>query len=458
MILHKYRQDSEYTEKIFTSKKIWLSTPAKLNDPFEASFIPLDDESRRVKINEMKQAQFFGFLVSAKKGLVDGQFFGLKKYEISALLDRIGGLRNFDDAYDAYAGFMKDRTGSKPSDSEKVFSLLKDQIAAVGIFSLSELSDNSLMWAHYADEHRGICIGFEVADRSALADSEHLLPVTYTNSIPGMSGDFKSQMTFSFNQHGGLQATNQISFSDSALQKAISTKSHEWEYEREWRYVEPISGNFDWPGPIVEITFGLNCSPERRQHYMKLVVDYVPNDVRFYEIRIKHQARSFERVRLEYMPKKFNPIDVVGDIHKAGNLLESGRYMEALPLLEKLLANNQESSELWRMKGIALGWSGNPLGALECFDQAISLQPDLSSAWYQKGVALTELKRFDEGIEAYSEAQRLGLNDPSVPFNLGSLFLAVGKIEEALVSLKLAQRFGHPRAGEKIKVIEKNIR
>jgi hypothetical protein len=35
MYLYKYRSDSQNTESIFTTKKVWLSTAEGLNDPFE---------------------------------------------------------------------------------------------------------------------------------------------------------------------------------------------------------------------------------------------------------------------------------------------------------------------------------------------------------------------------------------------------------------------------------------
>ena len=36
--LFKYRADGEFTERIFTTGLVWLSTATQLNDPFECSF------------------------------------------------------------------------------------------------------------------------------------------------------------------------------------------------------------------------------------------------------------------------------------------------------------------------------------------------------------------------------------------------------------------------------------
>lgn len=36
----------------------------------------------------------------------------------------------------------------------------------IGIISLTEAKDNLLMWAHYANEHKGMVIGFSIFDKS----------------------------------------------------------------------------------------------------------------------------------------------------------------------------------------------------------------------------------------------------------------------------------------------------
>ena len=38
---------------------------------------------------------------------------------------------------------------------------LKHSLQTVGICSFSKARKNQLMWSHYADEHKGICIGFK---------------------------------------------------------------------------------------------------------------------------------------------------------------------------------------------------------------------------------------------------------------------------------------------------------
>lgn len=454
MIVYKYRRDADTTANIFTSKKVWLSTPAALNDPFESELHPIDAEFRTAKVSEMKQAQLAGFLLTAKRKSTTGDFFGLTQTEVCELLDRFHKLRDIDEAYATYSEFIAQRIGNPPSDPEKVFSLFQEQMAAVGIFSLSGVPDHPLMWAHYAEDHKGLCLGFEVTDGSALADDERCLHVEYSDSLPKMGEGFRHELRISLDDRGQLKTTSRIAFSDPAVRAAISTKGSEWEYEREWRYVEPVAGEFDWPGPIVEITFGLRCPQERREYYLKLAQEFISNDVRFYEMRKVPSTKSLERVRLSLPPSRLGAAAAVPSIGEVERLLENRRYLDALPIVEQLLTGDPDSAELWRFKGIALGWSEDHLGALECFERAIALQPDLFSAWYQKAVALTVLGRYDEAIDAYSGAQRLWSGEPSVAFNLGAVLAHRERYEEALVQLKAAQQLGHPRAADKLKSVE----
>lgn len=376
MIVHKYRRDADTTASIFTSKKVWLSTPAALNDPFESELHTIPTESRTANVAVMKQAQLTGFLLNARRNKQTGNFYGLSRNEICKLLEQFEKFQNFDEAYANFSDFITQRIGNPPSDPEKVFSQLPCQMAAVGIFSLSEIPDNPLMWAHYADDHKGLCLGFEVVDGSALADEKRCLKVEYSDFPPQFGEGFTHELSISLDDQGRLKSASRIAFSDPVVQAAISTKGCEWEYEREWRYVEPTAGEFDWPGPIVEITFGLRCPQDRRDYYLKLAQEFIPNDVRFYEMRKLPNTKSLERKSLSLPSLRLGARPAVSSIIEVERLLESRKYLDALPMVEQLLKSTPDSAELWRCKGLVLGWTEDHLGALECFERAVALKAD----------------------------------------------------------------------------------
>ena len=75
MTYYKYRADSEYTEQIFTSGKVYLSTAAGLNDPFECSLQEIGKDWIEEKVKEMQQAGLLGFLLEARKAQNHGTGF-----------------------------------------------------------------------------------------------------------------------------------------------------------------------------------------------------------------------------------------------------------------------------------------------------------------------------------------------------------------------------------------------
>lgn len=89
--------------------------------------------------------------------------------------------------------------------------------ASTGIYCVSENSDDILMWSHYADHHRGVCLEFDgQAKLMQLA-----MRVSYSHDRPQIArGD-----------------SNQIK-----LEKGILTKSNHWQYEREWRLIRYQQG------------------------------------------------------------------------------------------------------------------------------------------------------------------------------------------------------------------------
>lgn len=454
MILYKYREDSENTTKIFTTKKVWLSTAVGLNDPFECDIQIINMDLHRAQVSQIKESRLGGFLHSANSSIKTGHpFFGLSKKEIRTILGQFKNLKNLDKAYAKFQYFMKQKTGNSPTDPEQMFLSVQEQLSAVGIFSLSQVPDDPLMWAHYAKDHKGICLGFEITDDSVLADVERCLHVEYTNSTPKISEQLKSELTISFDEKGALRTESRLAFSDPSLRAAISTKGPEWEYEKEWRYVEPIAGAYDWPAPIVEITFGVRCPQERRDFYINLAQSSIPNEVRIYEIIKIPNTKSFKRLRLQQNSVASSLPALNANIEEVQRLLEQRQYTSALNLIENLMKSGKESAELWRCKGIALGWSENHDEALKCFESAINLDHDFFSAWYQKGVSLTMLERYDEAIAANLRAQELCSNEPSVAFNLGTILAHSHRYDEAIAQLETAVKLGHPRASDTLKLL-----
>ena len=113
----------------------------------------------------------------------------------------------------------------------------------LGIFSLSKTYRDELLWAHYANSHKGFCIEYDLEKLLSRQNPKHrCFDVQYTNNIPNL--DF-SQL---------LGQTNP----DILIKKMLGYKSQRWEYEQELRIITENQGinTYDYRA-VKAIYFGL---------------------------------------------------------------------------------------------------------------------------------------------------------------------------------------------------------
>ena len=80
---------------------------------------------------------------------------------------------------------------------------------------MSAKRDNLLMWSHYADYHRGLCIEFKTTGGKLFGcDLQH---IDYVVNYPKLS--VYDEPDFEF------------------VEKCVRTKSADWKYEEEWRII-----------------------------------------------------------------------------------------------------------------------------------------------------------------------------------------------------------------------------
>lgn len=83
-----------------------------------------------------------------------------------------------------------------------------------GVICFSKTWKSNLMWAHYADKHRGLCLGFDILDTERLTKIDYLrrrkeFPKAYKDDLPSVAEDL--------------------------VTTCLKVKSIEWKYEQEHR-------------------------------------------------------------------------------------------------------------------------------------------------------------------------------------------------------------------------------
>jgi hypothetical protein len=135
-----------------------------------------------------------------------------------------------------------------------------------GIVSLAERSNCPLMWSHYGDQHRGVCIGYSVPERAA----ESLHKISYGGSRLIEASTVAAML------NGDEAARHKV---DEAV---LTRKARAWRYEREWRLIGP-RGAQNSPLELEEVVFGMRCSREAKYVIVKALGDRWRH-VKFYEI------------------------------------------------------------------------------------------------------------------------------------------------------------------------------
>src|SRR5258708_2583803 len=193
--LYKYQAaNNPHTIDNLRNCHLWFSKPYRFNDPFDSAI--------RFSINgsDADYQSLFNELVHRLTEL--GDLSKIEEVKSQFLTDGKVN-KKFEDA-------IKNEQ-SLPNDKKIA------QFAEMGIACFAERLDNLLMWSHYAEGHRGLCLEFDTSFWP-FNDQRKLLRFIYSNSFPPLSPlDI-------------LQST--------ALPiDPLITKSKGWFYEEEWRLI-----------------------------------------------------------------------------------------------------------------------------------------------------------------------------------------------------------------------------
>jgi Protein of unknown function (DUF2971). len=137
--------------------------------------------------------------------------FGLKDIRERRL--KVATFADLNDPFEFYAAAVGDR------EIRRKLRLARNSVASrVGILCFSRHWHNPVLWSHYADRHRGICLGFEVAD-------EIIAPVVYAGRRFHLRPD-------PLKVSGAPDA--------ESVKKLMLTKYAHWKYESELRSFVPL--------------------------------------------------------------------------------------------------------------------------------------------------------------------------------------------------------------------------
>ena len=220
---YKYRAINPNTEAIFTRNQLYFAPPTAFNDPFDSAFhVVMEGRANQMVVESLAFQQIRR----------DRPEFSLREAVEAA--QQVG------------AAIVEQRLEEFRAIS--VEKLARDTNDMVGILSLSEKNDDLLMWSHYADCHRGICLEFSTSQPSFFQGA---LPVNYGDEFPALN-------------------LHEIVLDETLRNTApwMLMKARQWEYEKEWRVLDFECG----PGPkafprdaLTAVVLGCRITDEYRK-------------------------------------------------------------------------------------------------------------------------------------------------------------------------------------------------
>lgn len=213
-ILYKYRSlekiEGDRVRDTFAKSTLYFPSPAQFNDPFDCKIeLNLDGSNGEWKNFIGKKLKLFRPNLSPAKRLIE-----------TNRIIQSGSYKKLDSAISTRAA-MK-----------------------VGLYCLSAVNNDILMWSHYSNAHRGICIGFRAGPDDLFFRRSQ--KVHYSPIYP---------------------LTRIFDSNEQRFTTAMLTKSEHWSYENEYRVIETQGpGTYTFPEELlVEVILGCEISDNDRQ-------------------------------------------------------------------------------------------------------------------------------------------------------------------------------------------------
>ena len=231
--LYKYRT-VEDAKKLIDNHCIYFSNCKQFNDPFESAINLLTDYTPK---------QYYDSFIYA----------GMNPQLAKELTRKV-----FDGTIDGDAIIKQ---------------LTEEVISSTGYFCMTTKPDNLLMWAHYGDSHKGVCMKFDI-----LKDLDSFLSPVHV--------DYNSQY---------------INFNclNDKLITVLSRKSPDWQYEDEYRIIKTDHQGL-WEIKqecLVEIIFGCRTSEEDKESIMSLASSSGFKNILYFEAKKKKDSYGLEIVQ-----------------------------------------------------------------------------------------------------------------------------------------------------------------
>jgi hypothetical protein len=261
--IYKYRCDTDYARDCLKTDTVWMASPESYNDPYDCSLtFPLDT------LLALLEARMVDPFIKAAKleGLISaGEIESAKKSSkpLNTIVQHMR-LLSSPEARHYWGGKAESYSAELVAHAQGTVAQIEGFRKRAKVCSFSAVNDSLLMWSHYANHHKGICIEYNLealgADHSF---RKNLYPVLY-------SKDFYDLLPFMQGLTGGSRQEYRLMIPLVAMLH----KFDGWEYEKEWRLMsetENIVEDHPQPAPVPSRIFlGARFEPSTGKHLLAI--------------------------------------------------------------------------------------------------------------------------------------------------------------------------------------------
>ena len=265
--LYKYRELSARTLDMIVADNLYFADPSTFNDPLDTRpslKIDLEEDELERVVRMLAEQRTRAELQAAAKTM------SLKGAKTEDFIEK--RIRGEADRLIAEIEYSATNPDYDPETalSRLLGSYIESELLRryeKGIVSFAEQDNCPLMWSHYGDQHRGICIGYSVP---ALSERD-VHKVEYGGSRVVLASDVFAMLDEDRDARGRV---------DGAV---LLRKAANWDYEQEWRLIG-IRGLQGSRLKMEEVIFGMRCKPSAKYAIAKALECRNP-PVEFYELR-----------------------------------------------------------------------------------------------------------------------------------------------------------------------------
>ena len=265
--LFKYRALTNRTLDMIVSDQVYFADPSTFNDPLDTSpsvELDVDSDTLEMVLRRLAKRRTNAEMTAAAKSIryrgprTQAHIERHSRRQADRLVKEIEYQSTYPDS---------DRETCKRYLLGRSIEDELNRQYDKGIVSLAERSTCPLMWSHYGDQHRGVCIGYSIPDRVA----ENIHKVQYRGGRRVQASKLAAMLD------GGETARREV---DEAV---LLRKAGSWHYEHEWRLIGTL-GLASSPLEMEEIVFGMRCKGSTVYAVMK-ALEGREHEVKFFEMR-----------------------------------------------------------------------------------------------------------------------------------------------------------------------------